>query len=128
MARALRPDLEIIDRCNGTVLQEPGQEGLVDFLQDNRVRVVASFPCYSEDNVNDAGYGMSSSSSFDHDLKLDLVYNPLGAFLPLEQGPLQQQYKQQLEDNFGILFDQLIIMTNMPIKRSADFLLVEMNW
>ena len=133
MARDLFPDLEIIDRCNLTVLQEPGQEDLVDFLKENRVRIIASLPCYSEENVdqqrgngvfersiaallalNEAGYGV--------DLPLDLVYNPLGAFLPPEQGKLQVQYKKVLEENFGILFSSLFTMTNMPVKRFADFL------
>lgn len=111
MARDLRPtpqDLEIIDRCNLTVLQEPGQVDLVAFLARQKVRVVASLPCYSPENVdkqrgsgvfdrsisallafNQMGYGMEGSS----DLKLDLVYNPLGAFLPPEQKMLEAKYK-----------------------------------
>jgi len=136
MARALRPDIEIIDRCNLTVLQEPGQEDLVQFLKENKVRIVASLPCYSAENVdkqrgsgvfdrsiaallalNEAGYGLHDSG-----LHLDLVYNPLGAFLPPEQTRLEAQYKSQLEENFGILFNQLFTMTNMPVKRFADFL------
>jgi radical SAM/Cys-rich protein len=135
MARALRPDIDIIDRCNLTVLQEPSQEDLVEFLKDNNVHIIASLPCYSEDNVdtqrgsgvfersiaallalNEAGYGTSSA------LPLDLVYNPLGAFLPPPQAPLEQKYKEVLEQNFGILFDRLYTMTNMPIKRFTDFL------
>jgi radical SAM/Cys-rich protein len=135
MARALRPDLEIIDRCNLTVLQEPGQEDLVAFLKENKVHIVASLPCYSEENVdsqrgngvfersiaallalNDAGYGLDSG------LELDLVYNPLGAFLPPPQSKLEEQYKTQLAENFGILFNSLFTITNMPIKRFADFL------
>mmetsp|Transcript_28519 Transcript_28519/g.69114 ORF Transcript_28519/g.69114 Transcript_28519/m.69114 type:complete len:446 (+) Transcript_28519:541-1878(+) len=136
MARSIRPNLEIIDRCNLTVLQEPGQEDLVEFLKDNKVHIIASLPCYSAENVdqqrgngvfersiaallalNDAGY-----SSQESDLRLDLVYNPLGAFLPPPQEKLEVQYKQQLADNFGILFDSLFTITNMPIKRFADFL------
>jgi radical SAM/Cys-rich protein len=135
MARSIRPDLEIIDRCNLTVLQEPGQEDLVEFLKENKVHVIASLPCYSADNVdtqrgngvfersiaallalNDAGY------STDPGLQLDLVYNPLGAFLPPPQEKLEVQYKEQLAENFGILFDSLYTITNMPIKRFADFL------
>jgi radical SAM/Cys-rich protein len=135
MARSFRPDLQIIDRCNLTVLQEPGQEDLAEFLKEQKVHIIASLPCYSEENVdtqrgngvfersiaallalNDAGYGSLS------DLQLDLVYNPVGAFLPPPQDKLQVQYKQQLADNFGILFDQLYTITNMPIKRFADFL------
>jgi radical SAM/Cys-rich protein len=149
MARHLRPDLTIIDRCNLTVLQEPGQEDLVDFLKENRVDIVASLPCYSQKNVdqsrgngvfersiaallalNDAGYGPPSAQSSSSDaggaqpnrLKLDLVYNPSGAFLPPPQDKLQVQYKEQLATNFGIIFDQLFTMTNMPVKRFVDFL------
>ena len=136
MARSIRPDLEIIDRCNLTVLQEPGQEDLVDFLREKEVHIIASLPCYSAENVdtqrgrgvfersiaallalNDAGYGIGNG-----DLQLDLVYNPLGAFLPPDQSKLEVQYKQQLDENFGILFDKLYTITNMPIKRFADFL------
>ncbi|KAI2514198.1 DUF3641-containing protein [Fragilaria crotonensis] len=133
MAREMRPDIEIIDRCNLTVLQEPGQEDLVDFLKENRVTVVASLPCYSSENVdkqrgngvfersiaallalNEAGYGT--------DLPLHLVYNPIGAFLPPDQASLEVKYKEVLAENFGILFNSLFAMTNMPIKRFADFL------
>lgn len=136
MARDLRPDLDIIDRCNLTVLQEPGQEDLIDFLVHNRVHVIASLPCYSANNVdqqrgngvfdrsisallalNEAGYGTPGSG-----LLLDLVYNPLGAFLPPPQQSLQDKYKQVLQDNFGIVFNSLFTMTNMPVKRFADFL------
>ena len=136
LARAVRPDLKIIDRCNLTVLQEPGQEDLVDFLAEQGVSVIASLPCYSAENVdkqrgsgvfersiaallalNEAGYGLPDSG-----LELDLVYNPLGSFLPPPQESLRSKYKEELEENFGILFNQLYTMTNMPIKRFADFL------
>lgn len=133
MARQLRPDIDIIDRCNLTVLQEPGQENLVEFLKENKVHIIASLPCYSAENVdtqrgngvfersisallalNEAGYGT--------ELELDLVYNPLGAFLPPAQADLELKYKEELDENFGILFNSLFTMTNMPIKRFADFL------
>lgn len=136
MARELFPDIEIIDRCNLTVLQEPGQEDLIEFLKANKVRVIASLPCYSAENVNkqrgrgvfdrsiaallalnEAGYGVPGSN-----LLLDLVYNPLGTSLPPEQSQLEIQYKQQLKDNFGIEFNSLFTITNMPIKRFADML------
>lgn len=144
MARAIRgKELIIIDRCNLTVLQEPGQEDLVDFLKENDVHVVASLPCYSAENVdtqrgsgvfersiaallalNEAGYGRNREEDAGDGprLQLDLVYNPLGAFLPPPQEKLQVQYQKQLAENFGILFDQLFTITNMPIKRFADFL------
>ena len=148
-ARAVRgKDLIIIDRCNLTVLQEPGQEDLVGFLREHDVHVVASLPCYSAENVdtqrgggvfersiaallalNEVGYGRNREDNIgvDNDddsprLQLDLVYNPLGAFLPPPQENLQVQYQKQLAENFGILFDQLFTITNMPIKRFADFL------
>jgi radical SAM/Cys-rich protein len=145
-ARAIRgKDLIIIDRCNLTVLQEPGQEDLVGFLKDHDVHVIASLPCYSAENVdtqrgggvfersiaallalNEAGYGRIRTPADDFEgmprLQLDLVYNPLGAFLPPPQEKLQVQYQKQLAENFGILFDQLYTITNMPIKRFADFL------
>ena len=136
MARELRPDLDIIDRCNLTVLQEPGQEDLVDFLVKHKVHVIASLPCYSADNVdsqrgngvfdrsisallalNEAGYGKPDSG-----LLLDLVYNPLGAFLPPPQQPLEQKYKEVLLANFELEFNSLFTMTNMPVKRFTDFL------
>jgi len=127
--------LTIIDRCNLTVLLEPNQEDLVDFLKENSVKVVASLPCYGESNVdaqrgrgvfqrsiaalhrlNEAGYGSTP------DLELDLVYNPSGAFLPPSQKSLEGDYKRELLDNFGIEFNNLITITNMPIKRFADHL------
>lgn len=136
MARDLRPDLDIIDRCNLTVLQEPGQEDLLDFLVQNKVHVIASLPCYSANNVdkqrgngvfdrsisallalNEAGYGKPDTG-----LILDLVYNPLGAFLPPPQQNLELKYKQVLQEDFGIVFNSLFTMTNMPVKRFADFL------
>eukprot|EP00287_Rhodomonas_sp_CCMP768_P032628 CAMPEP_0202853586 /NCGR_PEP_ID=MMETSP1389-20130828/90556_1 /ASSEMBLY_ACC=CAM_ASM_000865 /TAXON_ID=302021 /ORGANISM="Rhodomonas sp., Strain CCMP768" /LENGTH=373 /DNA_ID=CAMNT_0049532137 /DNA_START=69 /DNA_END=1190 /DNA_ORIENTATION=- len=131
-----RQGKEVIDRCNLTVLSEPGQEGLAEFLAANQVRVVASLPCYSEKNVdtqrgkgvfaksiqgllqlNQLGYGVEGSG-----LTLDLIYNPLGPFLPPEQSALEVKYRQQLADDFGIQFSNLFTLSNMPIKRFADFL------
>jgi len=127
---------EVIDRCNLTVLTEPGQEDLAFFLRDHQVKVIASLPCYSFKNVesqrgkgvfdrsisglqllNEVGYGQGDPS-----LSLDLVYNPLGAFLPPEQAALEAKYKEELVAHFGITFDQLFAFANMPIKRFADFL------
>ena len=135
LAAGLKP-IEIIDRCNLTVLLEPGQEDLAQFLADHKVRVVASLPCYSSKNVNkqrgnkvfersiqglqmlnDLGYGAEGSG-----LYMDLVYNPLGAFLPPPQEALEAKYKEELDENFGVEFNSLFTMTNMPIKRFADFL------
>mmetsp|Transcript_27380 Transcript_27380/g.40446 ORF Transcript_27380/g.40446 Transcript_27380/m.40446 type:complete len:468 (-) Transcript_27380:230-1633(-) len=136
LAREMRPDVDIIDRCNLTVLHEPGQEDLVQFLKEHSVHVIASLPCYGEKNVNqqrgkgvfdrsisallmlnEAGYGVPGSG-----LELDLVYNPLGAFLPPEQAKLEVAYKERLDQDFGVVFNQLYTMTNMPVKRFADFL------
>eukprot|EP00038_Savillea_parva_P023703 m.42123 g.42123 ORF g.42123 m.42123 type:complete len:500 (-) comp6227_c0_seq1:165-1664(-) len=127
---------DIIDRCNLTVLTEPDQSDLVDFLATHRVRVVASLPCYSAKNVNmqrgkgvfdksieglrqlnSVGYGEPGSG-----LILDLVYNPVGPHLAPEQQALEAKYKQELDDTFGVVFNSLFTITNMPIKRFADFL------
>ncbi len=123
--------IEIIDRCNLTVLFEKGQEDTANFLAEKQVQVVASMPCYSRNNVdkqrgngvfdksinalkmlNELGYGKESSP-----LKLHLVYNPLGPSLPPEQKKLEAQYKQELWEDFGISFNSLFTITNMPIKR-----------
>jgi radical SAM/Cys-rich protein len=127
-------NLRVIDRCNLSVLFEPGQEDLTRFLAEHRVEVVASLPCYLEDNVdkqrgkgvfdlsiaglkqlNEAGYGQSGSG-----LLLDLVYNPVGAHLPPEQPGLQETYRRELKERFGIEFSRLITITNMPIQRFRD--------
>ena len=124
-------NLKIIDRCNLTVLHEKGQEKTALFLANNKVAITASLPCYTEQNVeqqrgrgvfiksidslkklNKLGYG-----SGDEDLKLNLVYNPLGAFLPPNQEDLEKEYKKFLRENFQISFDNLLTLTNMPIKR-----------
>ena len=136
VAGATALGVEVIDRCNLTVLMEPGMDWLGPFLQEHRVRVVASLPCYSQENVdtqrggrvfersigglqalNALGYGQEGS-----DLKLDLVYNPGGAFLPPPQEVLQAKYAEELAANFGVRFNELYTMTNMPIKRFADLL------
>lgn len=127
----------IIDRCNLTVLMEPGQEDLADFLVEHNVQVVASLPCYSKDNVNkqrgfgvfersiaglqllnEKGYGVKESG-----LKLDLIYNPGGAFLPPNQAKLEDAYKAELLDSFGIQFSNLVTLANLPIKRFLDYLI-----
>ncbi len=128
--------VRVIDRCNLTILFEPGQQDLAQFLADQQVEVVASLPCYMEDNVdrqrgkgvfgtsiralqllNRHGYGQPGSP-----LKLNLVYNPQGPVLPPEQGQLQRDYKQHLLDHYGIVFNELFVITNMPIKRFGSTL------
>lgn len=126
--------LEVIDRCNLTVLSEPGQEDTAEFLAANKVRIVASLPCYTADNVdaqrgrgvfersiaglktlNALGYGIPGTG-----LILDLVYNPGGVFLAPEQSKLEGAYRQELRDTYGIEFSSLLCLNNMPIKRWAD--------
>jgi radical SAM/Cys-rich protein len=123
----------VIDRCNLTVLDLPGQEDTADFLADHAVRIVASLPCYTAANVdrqrgrgvftrsiaalqrlNALGYGGPGSG-----LELDLVYNPLGASLPPPQAELEARYRAELRELFGIRFGRLLTLTNMPIKRFA---------
>lgn len=129
--------VHVIDRCNLTILTEPGQEELANFLAQNNVEVIASLPCYTEDNVdsqrgkgvyqksiqglkilNELGYGQPDSA-----LQLNLVYNPGGAFLPPSQHSLQHDYKEKLLNEHGIVFNSLFTITNMPIKRFGSTLL-----
>jgi len=121
----------IIDRCNLTVLFVEGQQDLAAFLAEHRVRIVASLPCYLEQNVdkqrgggvyaqsiaalkllNSLGYGASGSG-----LELDLVYNPLGPSLPPPQDALERDYKRELYARHGVVFNRLLTITNMPISR-----------
>lgn len=128
--------VRVIDRCNLTILFEPGQEDLAEFLATQRVDIVASMPCYSAANVdkqrgegvfdlsiaalqklNQLGYGQSGSG-----LSLNLVYNPQGPSLPPEQQALQADYKRELLAHFGIVFNELYALTNMPIQRFGSTL------
>ena len=136
VTEARRHGVRVIDRCNLTVLEEPGQEDLADFLADNKVEIVASLPCYLEENVdrqrgkgvfntslnglrrlNRLGYGTGG------DLMLNLVFNPQGASLPPAQCALETSYKEMLDREYGICFDQLFTITNMPISRFGSTLL-----
>lgn len=129
--------LHVMDRCNPTILEEPGYEWAAEFLAQNGVEVIASLPCYSAANVdqqrgdgvfdasikalqrlNQLGYGKGDSG-----LMLNLVYNPVGAHLPPAQASLELDYKRLLGERFGIVFDQLYTITNMPIKRFGSWLL-----
>ncbi len=126
----------VIDRCNLTVLFEPAQEDTAEFLADHQVQIVASLPCYQEDNVdqqrgkgvfgksiagletlNRLGYGKPDTG-----LLLNLVYNPVGEHLPPAQAQLESEYHQHLKGEFGIVFNHLFTITNMPIKRYAHAL------
>ena len=129
--------VHIIDRCNLTVLHEKGQQDTADFLAQHKVEIVASLPCYLEDNVdnqrgdgvfktsieairllNKAGYGLENS-----ELMLNLMYNPVGAHLPPAQCQLEQDYKKELAQRYGIYFNHLYTLTNMPIKRFGSTLI-----
>jgi radical SAM/Cys-rich protein len=129
--------LNVIDRCNLTILTEPDKLQLAQFLADQQVEIVASLPCYLEENVdqqrgkgvyqrsiealkqlNKLGYGKPESN-----LKLSLVYNPQGTSLPPPQQALEADYRKQLFEQHGIEFSSLLTITNMPIKRFGSFLL-----
>ena len=134
---ARQQGLHVIDRCNLTILVEPGQETLADFLAEQGVEITASLPCYLEENVdrqrgkgvfeaslrglyrlNALGYGLPGSGRL-----LNLVYNPLGATLPPAQAGLEAAYKEQLATRYGIVFNQLYVLANMPIQRFGSQLL-----
>ncbi|MGR9100804.1 MAG: arsenosugar biosynthesis radical SAM (seleno)protein ArsS [Gammaproteobacteria bacterium] len=129
-------DIAVIDRCNLVILREPGYEDLGEFLAANRVEITASLPCYLEDNVdkqrgkgvfqasiealrqlNALGYGRAESG-----LTFNLVYNPQGASLPPDQEALEKDYKHRLKEDYGVEFDRLFAMANMPIQRFGSTL------
>lgn len=133
---ARRLGVRVIDRCNLTVLNEPGFEDLAEFLAAERVEVTASLPCYSKENVdkqrgenvfessilalrklNALGYGRDDTG-----LVLNLVYNPLGPSLPPAQGPLEAAYRRELGAHYGIVFNRLFTLANMPIARFGSTL------
>jgi radical SAM/Cys-rich protein len=122
---------QVMDRCNLTVIFEPGKAYLPEFFRCHRVELVCSLPCYTEENVdrqrgrgtfdlsiralkifNDLGYGQAGSG-----LTLNLVYNPVGPHLPPQQDQLEQDYKRELREKFGIEFNRLYCLSNMPITR-----------
>ncbi len=138
VAKAREMGVEVIDRCNLTILSELGYEDTADFLARHKVTVVASLPCYSEKNVNEQrGKGVFGASidalkrlnnlgyGRGQELVLNLVYNPNGAFLPPPQAGLEADYKAQLSKEFGITFDNLFTITNMPISRFGGMLLAK---
>lgn len=135
--KARQLGVKVIDRCNLTILFEQDQHGLAEFLAEQQVEVVASLPCYSLENVdkqrgkgvfdlsiaglqslNALGYGKPDSG-----LVLNLVYNPQGPSLPPPQQALEADYTRELKKHFGIVFNQLFTITNMPIKRFGSTLL-----
>lgn len=129
--------VKIMDRCNLTVLEQPGQEDTAEFLAASKVEIVASLPCYLEENVdaqrgkgvfeasirmlqklNRLGYGAPGSG-----LVLNLVYNPQGPSLPPPQGKLETDYHRHLEDRYGVRFNRLYVLANMPIQRFGSILI-----
>lgn len=137
VAAARAMDVHVIDRCNLTILEEPGQEGLAEFLAGHRAEVVASLPCYLKDNVdrqrgrgvfdgsilglrrlNALGYGRPGTG-----LVLDLMYNPLGPNLPPSQCSLEQAYRERLRADYGVVFNNLYTLANMPIQRFGSTLI-----
>ena len=129
--------VRVIDRCNLTILEVPGQEDLAEFLAAQQVEVVASLPCYLEDNVerqrgkgvfaasirglrrlNALGYGREGSG-----LVLNLVYNPQGPSLPPAQDQLEDDYKRVLGERHGVVFNRLYTLANMPIQRFGAILI-----
>jgi radical SAM/Cys-rich protein len=137
VAKARARGVRVMDRCNLTILLEPEHESLAGFLADNAVEVVASLPCYLEDNVdrqrgtgvfarsiaalrklNGLGYARPGGK-----LRLSLVYNPQGATLPPAQDELEDAYRRHLRANFGVEFNNLLTLANMPIQRFGSTLL-----
>lgn len=137
VTQARKAGVHVIDRCNLTILIEPGYEDLAEFLAVHQVEVVASLPCYSMENVdkqrgngvfersikalnllNKLGYGQAESG-----LTLNLVFNPQGASLPPNQQALEQDYKRELKAHFSIVFNQLFSLANMPIQRFGSMLI-----
>jgi radical SAM/Cys-rich protein len=136
VAASRRLERHVMDRCNLTVIFEPGKDYLPEFFKQHEIELVCSLPCYSQENVdkqrgkgtfdlsiralqrfNEVGYGQPDSK-----LILNLVYNPVGPHLPPPQAPLEQDYKRILRQEFGIVFNQLFCLTNMPITRYATHL------
>ena len=137
VSEATAMGIKVIDRCNLSILSEPGYEDLTDFLTQHKVDIVASLPCYLEENVdgqrgkgvyqksidglqklNQAGYAIDGTG-----LTLNLVYNPTGPYLPPGQQQLEADYKNFLKENYQIQFNQLFTITNMPIARFGSSLI-----
>ena len=137
VAEARSRGLKVMDRLNPTIMEEPGYDWVGGFLAEHAVEIVASMPCYSQGNVDEQrGNGVFESSiralqqlnalgygQPDGRLVMNLVYNPNGAFLPPAQEQLEQDYRCLLQDNFGIVFNHLFALANMPIQRFGSWLL-----
>lgn len=136
VTEARRAGVHVIDRCNLTILNEPGYEDMAAFIAEQKLEIVASLPCYSEQNVdtqrgegvfrssieairtlNRLGYGQAESG-----LVLNLMYNPGGPYLPPDQATLEAEYKRELGEREGVVFNSLFTLVNMPIKRFGSTL------
>ena len=126
---------KVIVRNNLTILLEPGMEGMGLFYKEHKVKLICSLPCYTRENVDkQRGRGIFDASiealrglnllgyAKESDLELDLVYNPGGGFLPGEQSALEKDYKQALGEQYGVVFNRLLTITNAPIKRFREYL------
>ena len=133
--RSFTQPREVMTRLNATIIEEPGYEWIPEFHAQHQITCIASMPCYSPENVNEQrGEGVfdKSITAFqrlselgygkDPQLKLHLVYNPNGAFLPPEQKELEEDYKREMKKHFDIEFNELYCITNMPIARYASYL------
>ncbi|MEO8461401.1 MAG: arsenosugar biosynthesis radical SAM (seleno)protein ArsS [Dokdonella sp.] len=137
VAEALDRGIHVMDRLNPTIIEEPGYDWVADFHAEHNVELIASLPCYSQANVDEQrGKGVFDSSIValqklnalgygkpDSGMTLHLVYNPNGAFLPPPQESLRDDYRRLLFDNFGIVFNDLFAIANMPIKRFGSWLI-----
>ncbi len=134
---ATREGVRVTDRCNLTILMEPGFDGLAEYLAEHKVEVVASLPCYLEENVdgqrgdgvfaksisalrllNNLGYGRPDTG-----LVMNLMYNPVGPSLPPPQQQLETDYRDALRTRYGIEFSSLFVLANMPIQRFGSTLI-----
>jgi radical SAM/Cys-rich protein len=136
VARARELGVHVIDRCNLTIVEEPGQEGLAEFLRDQQVEIIASLPCYTEELVDrQRGKGVYDKSiralkrlnavGYGTELVLNLVYNPQGPSLPPPQDKLEADYKRILGEAHGIVFNRLYTLANMPIQRFGSTLVTK---
>ena len=138
ITKAKELNCHIIDRCNLTIMLEPNKEYLFELFRENNIEVVASLPCYQENNVNkQRGKGVFKKSieviqklnllgyGTNNNLKINLVYNPQGPFLPPQQGVLEKKYKSILKKDYNIVFNNLYTITNMPIARFGSALVSE---
>jgi len=142
VTQARHRGVRVIDRCNLTILEEETQVGLAEFLATQQVEITASLPCYLEENVdgqrgkgvfkssiqgikrlNALGYGQEGSG-----LLLNLVYNPTGPFLPPAQQQLESDYKRELASRYGVIFNELFTLTNLPIQRFGSMLRSSGQW